>query len=55
LIGEYQASAKNELVRSFYSQHAFTAGDEEGQLWLRSLLPLDSFIIPSYLHLAYAE
>jgi FkbH-like protein len=55
LIGEYLPTAKNELVKNFYAQHGFTSDDAEGHLWHRSLLPLDSFTIPDYLHLAYAE
>ncbi len=55
LIGEFIPTAKNELVRDFYPRHGFTAESADGRLWRRELLPLDSFAIPSYLHLAYAE
>ncbi|MBN8418591.1 MAG: HAD family hydrolase [Verrucomicrobia bacterium] len=55
LKGEYLPTAKNELVKDFYPRHKFAADDSDGRLWRRSLLPLDSFTIPSYLHLTYAE
>lgn len=55
LTGEFIATAKNELVRDFYPRHQFAAHDSTGRLWRRALLPLDSFIIPGYLHLSYAE
>ena len=55
LLGEYLPTAKNELVKDFYLRHSFAAHDAEGRLWHRPLLPLDSFVIPGYLHLAYAE
>jgi FkbH-like protein len=55
LIGEYIATAKNELVKDFYARHNFTSDDSSGQLWRRPLLPLDSFTIPDYLLLSYVE
>ena len=55
LIGEYLATAKNELVKDFYARHGFTADDSSGRRWRRTLVPLDSFTIPDYLLLSYVE
>lgn len=55
LSGEYIPTAKNPPVKDFYSQHSFTTQDDSGQHWQRPLFPLDSYLIPDYLHLTYVS
>jgi len=55
LIGEFLPTSKNSQVSDFYARHGFSPADDNGHFWIHSLLTLDSFPIPDYLHLDYVS